>query len=96
MSVKKNNLCTTIYHFFCLTCIVGERASVAVKHKPAFLPRFDLASHLDQVASAGLLGDGQVEARVCAVARRLDVSPQVKVVLSHRQVSRQRPRLQRG
>lgn len=92
----KNDLCTTIHHFFFPTCIIGERAPVAVKHKPAFLPRFDLASHLDQVASAGLLRDGQVEARVRAVARRLDVSPQVKVVLPHRQVSRQRPRLGRG
>lgn len=76
--------------FLCLTCVVGERSPVAVEHKPAFLPRFDLAPHLDQVASARLLRDGQVKARVGAVARRLDVRPQVKVVLPHRQVSRQR------
>lgn len=80
---------------FCPTCIVGERASVAVKDEPAFLPGFDFASHFDQVATAGLFRDGQVEARVCAVARRLNVSPQVKVVLSHRQVPRQRSGLQR-
>lgn len=61
--------------FFCPTCIVGERASVAVKHEPAFLPGFDFASHFDQVATARLFRDGQVEARVRAVARRLNVSP---------------------
>lgn len=81
--------------FFRLTCVVGERSPVAVKHKPAFLPRFNFAPHLDQVASARLLRDGQVEARVGAVARRLDVRPQVKVVLPHRQVSCQRARLRR-
>lgn len=60
---------------FMLVCKVGERTSVAVEDEPAFLPGFDLASHLDQVASAGLFRDGQVEACVCAVARRLNVSP---------------------
>lgn len=79
--------------FFCLTCVIGERAPVAVKHEPAFLPRFDFAPHLDQVAAARLLRDGQVEARVGAVARRLDVRPKVEVVLPHWQVARQRPRL---
>lgn len=76
------------------TCIVGERASVAVKNEPPFLPGLDLSSHFDQVATAGLLRDGQVVARVCAVARRLNVSPQVKVILSHWQVSGQRARLE--
>lgn len=83
--------CPSVVDFFRLTCIVGERAPVAVKHKPAFLPRLDFAPHLDQVAPARLLRDGQVEARVGAVARRLDVRPQVEVVLPHRQVARQRP-----
>lgn len=81
--------------FFLPTCIVGERASVAVKDKPAFLPGFDFASHFDQVTTAGLFRDGQVEARVSAVAGRLNVSSQVKVVLSHRQVPRQWPGLGR-
>lgn len=76
------------------TCVVGECASVAVKDEPAFLPGFDLASHLDQVASAGLFRDGQVEARVQVVAGRLDVSPQVEIVLSHRQVPSKRPGLE--
>lgn len=80
--------------FFCHTCIVGERASVAVEHEPAFLPSFDFPSHFDQVATAGLFRDRQVEARVCTVARRLNVSPQVKVVLSHRQISCQWPGLE--
>lgn len=73
------------------TCVVGQSASVAVKDEPALLPRFDFAAHLDQVAAARLLRDGQVEARVRAVSRRLDVSPQVEVVLSHWQVPRQWP-----
>lgn len=76
------------------TCIVGERASVAVENEPPLLPGLDLSSHFDQVATAGLLRDGQVVARVCAVARRLNVSPQVKVVLSHRQVPGQRAGLE--
>lgn len=76
------------------TCIVGERASVAVKNEPPFFPGLDLSSHFDQVATAGLLRDGQVVARVCAVARRLNVSPQVKVILSHWQVAGQRARLE--
>lgn len=75
------------------TCIVGECASVAVENEPPLLPGLDLPSHFDQVAAAGLLRDGQVVARVCAVARRLNVSPQVKVVLSHRQVPGQGPGL---
>lgn len=86
-------LCPSIVDFFRRTCVVGQRAPVAVKDEPAFLPRLDFAPHLDQVASARLLRDGQVEARVGAVARRLDVRPQVKVVLPHRQVARERPRL---
>lgn len=76
------------------TCVVGERASVAVENEPAFLPSLDLSSHFDQVAAAGLLRDGQVVARVRAVARRLDVSPQVEVILPHGQVSGQRARLE--
>lgn len=86
-------LCPCIVDFFRRTCVVGQRAPVAVKDEPAFLPRLDFAPHLDQVASARLLRDGQVEARVGAVARRLDVRPQVEVVLPHRQVARERPRL---
>lgn len=58
-----------------LTCIIRECTSVSVKDEPALLPGFDLASHLNQVASACLFRDGQVEACVCAVARRLNVSP---------------------
>lgn len=76
------------------TCIVGEGTSIAVKNEPPFLPGLDLSSHFDQVAAAGLLREGQVVARVGAVARRLDVSPQVKVVLSHWQVPGQRPGLE--
>lgn len=76
------------------TCIIGERASVAVKNEPPLLPGLDLSSHFDQIATAGLLRDGQVVARVCAVARRLNVSPQVKVVLSYWQVPGQRAGLE--
>ncbi len=86
-----------LYVAFCSgsTCIVGECASVAVKDEPAFLPRFDFAPHFDQVATAGLFRDGQVEARVGAVACRLNMSSQVEIVLSHRQVPCQRPGLER-
>lgn len=72
--------------FFCPTCIVGERASVTVKDEPAFLPGFNFSSHFNQIAAAGFFRDGQVEACVGAVACRLNVSPQVKIVLTNRQV----------
>lgn len=91
MSVFVSILCECVP-----TCIVGQCASVAVKDKPALLPGFDFASHLDQVASAGLFRDGQVEACVRAVACRLNVRAQVKVVLSHWQVPSQRPGLDEG
>lgn len=84
-----------LFRFSDSTCVVGERASVSVKDKPAFLPGFDFASHLDQVAPTGLFRDGQVEARVSAVARRLNVSSQVKIVLPHWQVPCQWPGLDR-
>lgn len=89
--IKVVRPCGRVFH---PTRVVGECASVAVKDKPAFLPGFDLASHLDQVASAGLLRHGQVEACVCAVARWLNVSAQVKVVLPHGQVPSQWPWLE--
>lgn len=76
------------------TRVVGERPSIAVKDEPALFPGLDLAAHLDQVASARLFRDGQVEARVGVVARRLNVSPQVKIVLSHREVPCERSGLE--
>lgn len=89
--MKHTYKCTAVQ----FTCIVGECAAVAVKNEPPFLPGLDFSSHFDQVATAGLLRDGQVVTRVCAVARRLNVRPQVKVVLSDGQVPGQRPGLER-
>lgn len=76
------------------TRVVGERPSIAVEDEPALFPGLDLAAHLDQVASARLFRDRQVEARVGVVARRLNVSPQVKIVLSHREVPCERSGLE--
>lgn len=71
------------------TCIVGERSAILVKDKPAFLPGLDLAAHFDKKASAGFIGDGQMEAGVWVVSSRLDIAVKVKVVLSYRQVATQ-------
>lgn len=76
-----------------LTRVVGERPTVLVKDEPAFLPGLDFPAHFDQEASAGFVGDGQVEAGVWVVTRRLDLSVKVKVVFPHGEVTRQQPRL---
>lgn len=65
-----------------LTHVVGEVPLKAVKNEPALLPRLDLAAHLHQVAFAHLLGEDDVRAGVHAVAGRLHVGAQVKLLLT--------------
>lgn len=81
--------------YIILTCVVGQGPAVAVEDEPALLPGLDLAAHLDEEAAAGLLHDGHVVARLDAVAGRLDMPSQIKVILPHRQVAGQRPRLRK-
>lgn len=40
-----------------LTHIIGKGALEPIKDKPPLLPRFNLAAHLDQVATADLVGE---------------------------------------
>lgn len=70
-----------------LTCVIGERPAVVVKDEPTLLPGLYLSAHFDQEASAGFIGDGQVEAGVRAVSSRLDVAVEVKVVFPHWEVA---------
>ena len=79
-----------------LTCVVGEVPLEAVKDKPAFLPRLDLAPHLDQMPLAHLLRQDDVGAGVHAVARGLHVGAQVKLLLPDGQVACHRTGLRGG
>lgn len=73
-----------------LTDVIGEVPLEAVENEPAFLPRFDLAAHLHQVALAHLLCEDDEGAGVDAVARRLHMGAQVELLLAVRQVARHR------
>lgn len=75
------------------TCVIRQRPAVLVKDKPAFFPRLDLPSHLDQETSTGFIGDGQMKAGVRAVSSCLDVAVEVEIVFSYRKVATQQPRL---
>lgn len=44
-----------------LTHVIGKGALEPIKDKPALLPRFNLAAHLDQVAAADLVGSNTGE-----------------------------------
>lgn len=79
-----------------LTNVVGEVPLQAVEDEPALLPRLYLAAHLYQVALAHLLRQDDVRAGVHAVARRLHVGAQVKLLLAVGQVARHRPGLRTG
>lgn len=70
-----------------LTCVIGERPAVVVKDEPALLPGLYLAAHFDEEASAGFIGDGQMETGVRAVSSRLDVAAEIKVVFPHWEVA---------
>ena len=70
-----------------LTDIVGEGSLEAVEDEPALLPRLDLAAHLHQVALAHLLSEDDVVASVHAVARRLHMRAQVKLLLADGEVA---------
>lgn len=48
-----------------LTHIIGKGALEPVEDKPALLPGFNLAAHLDQVATADLAGSGSKEGSRC-------------------------------
>lgn len=87
---------TTSAHKRGPTCVVGECPAILVKDEPAFLPGLDLPAHLDEKAPAGFVGDGQMEAGVGAVSRRLDVAVKVEVVLPHREVAAQHAGLRQG
>lgn len=76
-----------------LTCIICERPAILVKHKPAFLPRLDFASHFDQESSTGFISDGQVEAGIRVVSSCLDMAMKIKVVFPYREVASQQPGL---
>lgn len=78
-----------------LTPIITEVPLDAVKNEPAFLPRFNFAAHLHQVALAHLLREDDVGADVDAVARRLHMRSQVKLLLPVRKVARHWTSLQR-
>lgn len=78
-----------------LTNVVGEVPLQAVEDEPALLPRLDLAAHLHQVALAHLLRQDDVRAGVHAVARRLHVGAQVKLLLAVGQIARHGPGLRR-
>lgn len=71
-----------------LTHVIREVPLETVKNEPAFLPRFDFATHLHQVALAHLLCEDDEGAGVYAVAGRLHVGTQVKLLLAVRQVAR--------
>lgn len=73
-----------------LTHVIREVPLEAVKNEPAFLPRFDFATHLYQVALAHLLCEDDEGAGVHAVARRLHVGAQVKLLFAVRQIARHR------
>lgn len=70
-----------------LTHVITEVPLETVKNEPAFLPRFDFATHLHQVALAHLLCEDDVGAGIYAVSRRLHVGSQVKLLLSVGQIS---------
>ena len=76
-----------------LTHIVGEVSLETVKNEPAFLPRFDLAPHLHQVPLTHLLCEDDEGAGVYAVAGRLHMGTQVKLLLTVRQIASHRTRL---
>lgn len=67
-----------------ITCIVAQGPAVTVEDKPALLPGFDFAAHLNEEAPAGFLCDGDVVTNLCVVASRVDVATKVKVVFSYR------------
>lgn len=71
-----------------LTPVITEVPLDAVKNEPALLPRFDFAAHLHQVALAHLLREDDEGAGVYAVAGRLHVGSQVKLLLAVGQVAR--------
>lgn len=58
-------------HLQCLipTGIVGECAFKAIEDKPALLPRFNLSTHLDQVALTHLFCEDDVVAGLHVVTR---------------------------
>lgn len=70
-----------------LTHVITEVPLETVENEPAFLPRFDFATHLHQVALAHLLCEDDIGAGVYAVARRLDVGSQVKLLFTVGQVA---------
>lgn len=67
-----------------LTCIVAQGPAVTVEDKPALLPGFDFAAHLNEEAPAGFLCDGDVVTSLRVVAGRVYVATEVKVVLPYR------------
>lgn len=70
-----------------LTYVITEVSLQTVKNEPAFLPRFDFATHLHQVALAHLLCEDDKGAGVYAVAGRLHVGTQVKLLFAVGQVA---------
>ena len=75
--------------------VVEQRALGPVEHEPPLVPRLELVAHLVQEATAaGRRGDDLVT-RLQVVARRLDVLPQVELLVADREVSGQRSSLRR-
>lgn len=53
-------MCLYINGSIFLTNVIGEGPFEAVEDKPAFLPRLDLATHLDQVTLTHLVCEDHV------------------------------------
>lgn len=63
-----------------LTHVIGKGALEPVEDKPALLPRFDLAAHLDQVAAADLARSRSEEGPTGVAPRRAPWSRTIKAI----------------